>query len=147
LCTNRSGTDSFSRFDQAYPQLANYLGTANSPAYDYTDLWWNPNESGWGLNLTQHPSKVIFGVWYTYESDGTRTWYVMPNGSWSNNTRYTGPLYVTSGPSFEKAFDASLVQTRQVGSLTLDFSSQDTGTLTYSVDGVTGTKSLQRQPY
>ena len=147
LCTNRSGTDDFSRFDQTYPQLANYLGTANAPAYDYTDLWWNPNESGWGLNLVQHPSKVIFGVWYTYESDGTRTWYVMPNGSWSGSTRYTGPLYVTSGPSFEKAFDASLVQSRQVGSLTIDFSSQDTGTLTYSVDGVTGTKSMQRQPY
>ena len=147
LCTNRFGTDNFSRFDQAYPQLAAYLGAAASPAFDYTDLWWNPSESGWGLSLVQHPNKILFGVWYTYEQDGTRTWYVMPTGSWSSPTHYSGPLYVTNGPSFEKAFDASQVQTRQVGTLNIDFSSQDTGTFTYLVDGVSGTKSMQRQPF
>jgi hypothetical protein len=147
LCTNRSGTDNFSRFDQIYPQLATYLGPVNAPAYDYSDLWWNPNESGWGINLVQHPSRIIFAVWYTYEMDGTRTWYVMPTGSWSSSTRFSGPLYATNGPSFEKAFDASQVQTRQVGTLTLNFTSQNTGSFTYSVDGVTGTKSMQRQPF
>ena len=41
-----------------------------SPQYDYTDLWWNPNESGWGLTITQHPSTNIFAAWYVYGSDG-----------------------------------------------------------------------------
>jgi lysyl endopeptidase len=147
LCTNPSGRDDFSRFDQVYPQLSAYLGAAIAPAFDYSDLWWNPNESGWGLNLVQHPSKVVFGVWYTYEMDGTRTWYVMPTGSWTSSTTYTGPLYVTNGPSFEKAFDPAQVQTREVGTLTLNFSSQNAGTFSYSVDGVTGTKSMQRQTF
>jgi len=41
------------------------------PAFDYTDLWWNAGESGWGLNLMQHASNVIFGVMYTYDTNGT----------------------------------------------------------------------------
>ena len=147
LCTNTTGTDNFSRFDQAYSQLAPYLGPAISPAYDFTDLWWNPNESGWGLNIVQHASRVIFAVWYTYESDGTRIWYIIPNGTWTNSMTYTGALYVTTGPSYTKAFDPNQVAVRQVGSATLSFSSQGTGTFAYSVDGVSGTKSMQRQPY
>ncbi len=147
LCTNPSGIDSFSRFDHAYPQLATYLGAPIVPAADFSDLWWNPNESGWGLNLVQHPSRVVFGVWYTYELDGTPTWYVIPEGSWTSSTTYTGPLYATLGPSFTKTFNASQVQPRQVGTATLNFTSASTGTFTYSVDGVSGTKSMQRQAF
>ena len=148
LCTNPFGTDNFSRLDQVYPQLAAYLGPAITPAADYTDLWWNPNESGWGLNLVQHSSKVVFGVWYTYELDGTRTWIVMPSGSWTSSTSYTGPLYTTNGPPFTATpFNPSLVQARQVGTATLTFSSENTGAFAYSVDGVSGTKTIQRQPF
>ena len=69
LCSNPQGTDNYSRFDLAYPQLAPVPRTAsNAPFADFTDLWWGgPSESGWGLNLIQHPSNQIFGVWYTYE--------------------------------------------------------------------------------
>ena len=147
LCTNMSGTDNFSRFDQAYSQLAAYLGTAVSPSFDFTDLWWNPNESGWGLNIFQHPSRIIFAVWYTYEGDGTRTWYIVPSGSWTDSMTYNGPLYVTNGPSYTKSFDPNQVQTRQVGSATLHFTGANTGTFAYSIDGVSGTKSMQRQPF
>ena len=146
-CTNLSGSDYFSRFDQAYPALASYLGSGAAPSIDYTDLWWNPGESGWGLNLVQHPSRVIFGVWYTYETDGTRTWYVMPSGSWSNANTYSGPLYTTGGPPFTAPFDPGVVEVRQVGSATLTFSSANNGTFAYSVDGVSGTKSITRQPF
>ena len=147
LCTNPTGTDNFSRFDQVYSQLAAYLGPAISPAFDFTDLWWNPNESGWGLNLFQHPSKIIFGVWYTYQGDGTRIWYIIPSGSWTDSMTYTGPLYVTAGPSYTKSFDPNQVQVRQVGSATLRFTTSNAGTFTYSIDGVSGTKSMQRQPF
>jgi hypothetical protein len=117
------------------------------PAIDYTDLWWNPNESGWGLNLVQHPSRVIFGVWYTYEQDGTRTWYVMPGGAWTSATTYTGTLYATAGPPFDAPFKSDQVETRQVGTATLTFSNANSGTFAYSVDGVSGTKSITRQPF
>ena len=147
LCTNLTGLDSYSRFDQAYPQISAYLGSATGPTTDYSDLWWNPNESGWGLNLVQHPSRVLFGVWYTYEGDGTPTWFVMPQGTWTSSTTYTGPIFATTGPGFTKHFNPGAVQPRQVGSGTLNFSSANTGTFSYSIDGVTGTKQLQRQSF
>lgn len=147
LCTNLNGIDNFSRFDQAYPSLAPYLGPSIAPNADYTDLWWNPNESGWGLNLVQHATRTVFGVWYTYEADGTRTWYVMPSGSWTSSTSYSGPLYAVSGPAYTQAFNPAMVDPRQVGNATLNFTSTNTGTFTFSVDGVTGTKQIQRQPY
>jgi lysyl endopeptidase len=146
-CDLPSGTDYFSRFDQAYPALAPYLGSSSSTAVDYTDLWWNPNESGWGLNLTQHPSRAIFGVWYTYELDGSRTWYVMPGGNWTSSNTYSGALYTTAGPAFTAPFNPSQVETRQVGSATLTFHDANSGVFDYSIDGVAGSKSITRQPF
>lgn len=146
-CSATMGTDFYSRLDQAYPALAQYLGSFIAPAFDYTDMWWNPDENGWGLNLTQHPTRVIFGVWYTYEADDTPVWYILPSGSWTSTNRYVGPLYVTAGPPFSGPFDSSRVQTRQVGTATLTFSGANNGTFAYSVDGVSGTKSITRLGY
>jgi cytochrome c553 len=60
------------------------------PDRDYTDLWWNAAESGWGLNLIQHPSNKLFGVMYTYDANGHPIWFVLPDGSWTTNSTYTG---------------------------------------------------------
>src|SRR5665213_2113077 len=53
------GTTSFSVGQQA----------PTDPIFNRTDLWWNPNESGWGMNIVQHPSGTIFATWYTYDAD------------------------------------------------------------------------------
>jgi hypothetical protein len=37
------------------------------PATDYTDMWWNASESGWGVSFVQHPSDQVYAVWYTYD--------------------------------------------------------------------------------
>jgi hypothetical protein len=68
LCSNPQGTDNFSRFDQVYSSLAQYLNDTTGPAFDFTDLWWNAGESGWGLNLIQHANGIIFAMWYTYDA-------------------------------------------------------------------------------
>lgn len=146
-CTNPGGTDNFSRFDQAYGFLTTYLGGKSGGAADYTDLWWNPAESGWGLNLIQHPSGIVFGVWYTYGADGKRTWYVIPSGSWTAANVYSGPVYATSGPAYSGAFDPALVRRTLVGSATFTFSDANNATFAYSVNGVSGAKSITRLQY
>lgn len=146
LCSNPSGTDFYSRFDRVYPAISAYLG-ASGGGIDYTDLWWSPSESGWGLNLIQHPSRIVFGVWYTYAADGKRTWYVMPSGSWIEPNTYTGALYEAAGPHLAQAFDASKVHVSPVGSATLAFSDASHGTFTYTVHGTSGTKAITRQPF
>lgn len=147
LCGNPSGSDFYSRFDRVYPSISRYLGASAGGGTDYTDLWWNPDESGWGLNLIQHPSRVIFGVWYTYAADGKRTWFVLPTGTWTSPTTYTGALYETAGPNLAQSFDASKVRVNAVGTATLTFTDADHGTFEYTVHGVGGRKPITRQPF
>jgi hypothetical protein len=146
-CTTPNAADVFSRFDLAYPALAPYLSPANAPAFDVTDMWWNPNESGWGLNLTEHSSHMVFAVWYTYDANGQRIWYTMSSGQWTSPTSYTGALYQTAGPPANGPFDPSLVARTQVGTATLNFADANTGTWSYSVNGVSGLKNITRYPF
>jgi hypothetical protein len=148
LCNNLQGTDNFSRFDLAYPTLRQYLENAATPFADFTDLWWGgQGESGWGLNLVQHPSNQIFGVWYTYGADGKRVWIVMSGGQWLSSSQFTGPLYITSGPAYNAPFNPASMHLTNVGTGTLTFSSANAGTWSYTVNGVSGAKSITRQPF
>jgi lysyl endopeptidase len=145
LCSNPTGTDSFSRLDQVYSALAPYLNPASGPAFDFTDLWWNPGESGWGLNLIQHANGIIFAIWYTYDANGKMTWYHVPTGTWTDSMTYSGTLYAVAGPAFNAAsFNASQVKRTPVGTATLRFGSASTGTWSYDIDGVSGSKSISR---
>jgi len=161
-CAAASGTSA--RFEAAYNAgLYQWLGGAPStptptpaptptpviyaPTTDYSDLWWNPNESGWGLSITQHSDNVLFGAWYLYDDSGRPTWIVMPGGAWSSPTTFTGDLYSASGPDPTGSFNPSLVSRTRVGTATLTFSDAQNGKLTYTVNGVAGSKTIQRQVF
>jgi len=148
LCTNPSGTDSYSRLENVYSSLQPYLSSSSGPAYDFTDLWWNPSESGWGLNLIQHPNGIIFAIWYTYDTNGKMTWYHVPTGTWTDSMTYTGTLYAVAGPAFSvNPFNAANVKRTPVGNATLSFASSSSGTWSYTVDGVSGSKPISRLPF
>jgi lysyl endopeptidase len=149
LCSNLQGTDNFSRFDLTYPAIAQYLGTTGSnqpgPSFDYTDLWWGgQSEDGWGLNLVQHPSRIIFGVWYTYNAEGKRTWFTFSTGTWIAQDVYEATLQTVNGPPQSGAFDASKVQRRNVGTVRLTFQNQSSASFAWTVDGASNVKSLTR---
>ena len=147
LCTSLTDSDWYSRFDKVYPALAPYLGTTSGGLTDYSDLWWNPAESGWGLNIIQRPSRNIFAVWYTYGDDRKPTWFTVPGGTWTSTNTFTGAVYATSGPAANGAFDPTRVRATQVGTATLAFSDANNGTWTYNVSGASGTKVIARQPF
>lgn len=119
------------------------ISPGSTPGVDYTDLWWNPDESGWGMAIAQQAS-VMFLAWYVYDSAGKPMWYVASNCTVSG-TGCTGTLYRTTGPAFGPTFDSTQVHVFAVGSVTLDFSDPNNGTLSYMVDGVSGTKAITRQ--
>ena len=81
--------------------LALAAGSASASTYttDYTDLWYVPSESGWGLNLI-HQEDVIFGTLFVYGPDNTPHWYVASDMRYQGSggpITYTGVLYETSG--------------------------------------------------
>jgi hypothetical protein len=82
------------------------LGTGSIPGVDYTDLWWNPNESGWGMAIAQQAAN-IFLAWYV-DNAGKPVWYVA-SGTVSGNA-CSGPLYRTTGAPFGPTFNPGAVQ-------------------------------------
>src|SRR5262249_19920827 len=84
-------------------------------AVDYTDLWYNPKESGWGMAMAQQNTNV-FLAWYVYDTDGAPIWVVAPNCV-LNGSSCAGTLYSTTGPPFGPTFDPSQVKVTTAGSV------------------------------
>lgn len=128
----------------AAPQMAS--GTAFGT--DYSDLWWNPAESGWGIQFVQEYD-TIFATMFVYGTDNKPTWYSATLIATASGTPIaSGDLVLTSGPYFgQQAFNAAAVTVRKVGTITLALAglTSSSRTLSYSVDGVSVTKTIQRQ--
>src|SRR6185312_10771094 len=122
-------------------------GAANAAAaVNVQGLWWgSAPQSGWGVNLVQQGS-TVFATWFTYDTDGSGMWLVMPNGAPAGGNTYQGALYRTTGPSVSaKTFDPSQVKTAAVGTATFAFSDSNTGVFTAVVNGTTVTKAISRE--
>lgn len=127
------------------------FGTANGSSADHSDLWWNTNESGWGATITQR-GNIIFLVVYTYDAIGNPVWYVASNcavvstPSMPPTTGCNGDLYrVTGGLPPNMPWGATTVKADAAGTISVVFSSANAATLSYKIDGITGTKNLTRQ--
>lgn len=112
---------------------------------NYTDLWWNAAESGWGLSLS-HQGAKMFGVLYSYARDGHPEWYVMSSGERQADGSFEGVLYRAEGPVFS-ANPWGPIAVREVGRMRLAFTSAGQGQLTYSIDGVQVRKAIERQAF
>jgi hypothetical protein len=112
---------------------------------NFQDLWWNPNESGWGVNVT-HQGSILFATLFTYDANGKGLWLVMSNGTQSSGGHYSGTLYKTSGPPFNAAPWGTTTPVA-VGTMSFAFTDGDNGTLTYTVNGVSVTKTITRQVF
>ncbi|MDX2217452.1 MAG: hypothetical protein SF172_00315 [Burkholderiales bacterium] len=112
---------------------------------DYSDIWWGgPAENGWGVAIVQQGA-ALAGVWYTYSQFGNPVWYLINSGSWVTPTTYSGPAFkATSSPLISGNYSAAAFDPRQAGTVSITFTSATTGTLTYTVDGVTQTKAIER---
>jgi len=113
-------------------------------------LWWRApanSESGWGVNLT-HQGEILFGTWFTYDSDGRGMWLVMPSGAKGSGNSWSGALYRTTGPAFNAMpFNPSGVGVTEVGTANFTFTDASNGTFAYMVNGISQSKPITRQIY
>ena len=119
------------------------------PAVSYTDLWWAPAESGWGLAIFHGPFNDVFATWMVYGKDGKPTWYLLGSGKWTSasaSTTYEGKVFRTSGPHFAQVFDPRRVGFDEVGTARLEFRDSMTGIFRFDVEGVSGMKNITRMP-
>ena len=105
-------------------------------------------KNGWGMSVQQHTSGVQFNALYVYDTAGKPVWYVMPGGAWSNDfTTYTGLLYSPTGSPLNNFVSSQVVVGSSVGNLTITYEGINTARLNYTINGVAGTKSIQRQNF
>ena len=110
---------------------------------NYTDLWWNPIEAGWGINLA-HEGDTIFAAWYTYGTDGTPLFLVVAADKTVPGT-YSGDLYQALGPA------SPALQSTKVGTATFTFANGNSATFAYTAQlagmtaAATRTKAITRE--
>ena len=125
--------------------LCCFIGNAN--ASFWSDLWWNPNESGWGVNFA-HQDNVLFATLFVYGSDGRPTWFVASDMTFDASTSsYSGALYQTSGPFYSGVFNPASVGVTQVGLATFTPQYEAQGTFAYTVNGIAISKTISRQTF
>ena len=120
---------------------------AATAEHNVQGLWWQPRESGWGVNLTQQ-GDLLFATWFTYDAQGKGMWLVMSRGERFGPNAYAGILYRASGPAFDAAsFDASSVTREPVGLASFLFGDAGNGVFVATVEGKTVSKAIARQVF
>ena len=108
---------------------------------DATDLWIDPAESGWGLNLF-HQGDTLFGSLFVYGPDGQPKWYTA-SALVGGSDVFTGDLVEASGPWFGGPFDPAGVSRRKAGTMTFRID-EESANVDYTIDGVSVSKHVVR---
>lgn len=125
--------------------LQSFSTGTTPPPIDYTDLWWNENESGWGVSLTQQFG-IVFAAWYAYDSTGKPVWYVVPNCP-VIGAGCRGDLYqVTGGAPLTATWNGTNPAVK-VGDVSFAFTSATSGTMIYTLNNLTSSRIIARQAY
>jgi hypothetical protein len=118
-----------------------------SPHEDYSDWWWNPQESGWALVAKQSGEEFV-ALWTVYDAANRPTWYTLQPGGWrrdaDNVLRYSGIVYRTSGPFWGGPFDPTSVTVTNVGTAEFVPQTVSRAQFNYTIEGVTGSKQIER---
>lgn len=117
-------------------------------ATNYTDLWFSPRETGWGLGIT-HQAGAMFLAWFVYDDVGRPSWLFASDCRVSAaGDSCSGDVYRSSGPIGPAAgvpYDASRLHVVPVGNVTVSFSNASAGMMTWKVDGREGARHIVRQ--
>lgn len=120
---------------------------AAAAASNVTDHWYMPEESGWGLSVTQQDD-VAYVVMFVYGPNGEPMWLASAANRYGyregGHPGFAGTLHRMTGSPNGTPFDPSKVSATPVGNLTFESFDHDRATLAYSVDGVSHTRTVQR---
>ena len=130
----------------AFGTTSNTCASAPSatPASEQGAWWGGSAENGWGFSFVQHGAVLTAG-WYIYDASGNPVWLIMPGGQWDVQGRtFSGAVYSPSGSWFGNYNTANFNLGNAVGIVSLTCRAPGSGTLNYTVNGVSGTKQISR---
>jgi hypothetical protein len=146
-------TKSISRQAFATLPVCEFTGSDRSFSFNYQDLWWNPTESGWGINFT-HQSDTIFATLFTYQAGAGNAnkgmWLTATMSKLAGEQIFQGDLLRVTGSAFNAnpfvALNPATNVTR-VGNMRVEFTSGNSANLIYDVNGSPVTKTIERQVF
>ena len=119
------------------------LAASGAAATDYTDIWYDPPESGWGVNVVQSDN-FLFMTFFLYGQDGKPTWYV-GQVTQDASGNFNGALYSFTGTYFAIPWMGNVLSV--AGTASFQPTTPYSANLVYTVTGVgTVSKNIQRQP-
>jgi hypothetical protein len=128
--------------------------TAAAMTPDPTGMWYEPEQPGWGMSVTQQ-GDTVFAVLFVYDNNGLPRWFVASNivdtGASPNflvSEVHSGTLYQTTGPALLVPSDPAAFKVTAVGTIQLAYV-QPTNNLsvTYTINGTTVSKVVAPQTW
>jgi hypothetical protein len=120
--------------------LADLVGVDYSSANTFiikpahTGLWYNPDQSGHGLNIEVLDDNRILAFWYVYNDVGNQIW-LLGTGTYEGNTASL-EVFITESGVFPPNFVAQDVVNTSWGSFQFEFNDCNTGMFNWTpVDG------------
>lgn len=126
----------------ALPGYAQTFTIDTSTASPLTGLWWNASESGWGATITQQ-STMMFVTMFVYDATGNPVWYtvsctIAAAGCSGDMLKFRG------GATPTMPWNGSGLTFPKVGTMALNFTGNDAGSMTYTLDGLGSTRQIAR---
>jgi photosystem II stability/assembly factor-like uncharacterized protein len=91
---------------------------------DYSDLWWNAEQPGWGFSISEQRGRV-FATWFTYDAQGQPTWVFMPDAvveyPIGAPVKAVGDVYAARGSPLGAPFDPARFAASRVGYARIEF--------------------------
>ena len=91
-------------------------------------LWWNPKKAGQGYSVHQIGDQMAI-VWYTYKEDNTPIWYLASGSKKGDSWQAELKQY---------QWDGTQTMATQVGTVSIQFSSAESGLLNWQLAGKSG---------
>ncbi|HUP30147.1 MAG TPA: hypothetical protein VM122_08250 [Usitatibacter sp.] len=129
--------------------LAAALAAFAAHAGTYSDIWFNPQQPGWGVSIVQQ-LETAFVTLYVHGPDGKPTWYVASDANVVAYSQpgafpiFRGTLYRAEGSWHGSPYDAGAAKVIPVGEVSLEALAKDRIRVHYTAEGVTATKEVTR---
>ncbi len=125
--------------------LVYFWVTSLAPAMadDFSGMWWDTSKPGTGVYIDYNAGGAgVCGSWYLYDDRGNPLWFTFI-GRAENNV-FQGNLFKYTGSPMGQPWDGSSVRPEAVGTVTVNFSTPDSLTMSYEIDRTSGTLNLTR---
>lgn len=122
-------------------QRANPLAVPSNVLKSAT--WWNPSESGWGL-FTIDQGNIVAPGWFTYDTDGEPTWFLVPGATEQPDGSYRGNLLRFTGVRFDQIAGSAATGSSQIGEANFRFVGDSFLEFQYRIGSTTQAKSLSK---